>query len=183
MPRAVETYGARRFWPANEGPAKLPRKNASTCDGAVCPLLRHFSPASTASERRSRSGNAPNGVFPMPITITGLMSPAYCARPFSSLRTRCSSASNRRSRSAHRPSARSLQPDHSGHCPAAALQQPSLAILAGFHAIQPCLDVLKLLLDVLKLLVHLAFERVKQRLEKLHRVTVQIGRASCRERG
>jgi hypothetical protein len=62
--------------------------------------------------------------------------------------------------------------DHSGHCPAAALQQPSLAILAGFHAIQPCLDVLKLLLDVLKLLVHLAFERVKQRLEKLHRVTV-----------
>jgi hypothetical protein len=47
----------------------------------------------------------------------------------------------------------------------AALQQPSLAIVAGFHAIQACFDVVKLL-------VHLALERVEQRLEKLHRVAV-----------
>ena len=32
-----------------------------------------FWPASTASERRSRSGNAPKAVFPMPMTATGLI--------------------------------------------------------------------------------------------------------------
>ena len=56
IPRAVEMYGARWFWPMNDGPAKFPRKNASTCSGRKCPFSKHFWPASTRQRPQVAAG-------------------------------------------------------------------------------------------------------------------------------
>ena len=64
--------------PVKEGPAKLPRKNDSTCDGQTELSRKHFSPASTASERipirkRPKGGfaDADNCDISHAFTITG----------------------------------------------------------------------------------------------------------------